>query len=393
MDMHTKIKWTMTLKVTAAALVALLQQPWLKSQELPSLPRITSIEVVEGTVQLQWEGGQAPYALQRSTDLRGWEELTKTSQTEAGTDLSGDWQFFRVVESDGPVAGELFGQLRVAEGEFHEAFEIHRMKSIWDFHFPEGGGRSRVPAELFESLVLKLQYLNGLFNEVINFEGRLMDLPGARITRNNQQMVVTWQFEDNQLTRTYRLEMDFPYPVATPRNTINLSDPQYELTCTYSRPQPSFVTWPEIKIETVKTDEAFLYELADEAQPDWFNRVARVTRKGIRVESSYLLGIPNYQGSPAFIFKTPVLDEWSATTISGIADEPVTLTGRFSQTYAPGHHNFWEYFLFDPLLEPGLPAAVLSALEENNIHYIFMMAGPEVRDPEIYIIGNDYSIR
>ncbi len=66
--------------------------------------------------------------------------------------------------------------------------------------------------------------------------------------------------------------------------------------------------------------------------------------------------------------------------------------GYYSQTYRPEHHNFSEHFLFEPALEPGMPATTLSELQAQNIRYIYTYAsgGPTEK---IVAVGFDGSTR
>jgi kynureninase len=43
------------------------------------------------------------------------------------------------------------------------------------------------------------------------------------------------------------------------------------------------------------------------------------------------------------------------------------LSDYWSQTYRPGHHNFDEFFVFEPALAPGADAAQISELEAAGI--------------------------
>ena len=42
-----------------------------------------------------------------------------------------------------------------------------------------------------------------------------------------------------------------------------------------------------------------------------------------------------------------------------------------AQTYHPGHHNFFEEFIFDPHLEPGIDPTILSELAARNIRALY----------------------
>ncbi len=63
------------------------------------------------------------------------------------------------------------------------------------------------------------------------------------------------------------------------------------------------------------------------------------------------------------------------TRITGLTPEPVVLTGYFSQTYRPGHHNFTEEYLFEPGLDPQVPAAVLAELAAADVRLIYVQLG------------------
>jgi hypothetical protein len=73
---------------------------------------------------------------------------------------------------------------------------------------------------------------------------------------------------------------------------------------------------------------------------------------------------------------TAPLSRWVQTTISGLTTEPIVLTGDYSQTYRPGHHNISEAFLFEPLLEPGLSRQQLDELQAAGVRTIHVDTGP-----------------
>ena len=62
------------------------------------------------------------------------------------------------------------------------------------------------------------------------------------------------------------------------------------------------------------------------------------------------------------------------------------LKGWFSQTYAPGHHNFWEEFIFEPAMEEGISAELLAELEEADVRQIYIF-NDRGRSASAMIIG------
>jgi hypothetical protein len=109
----------------------------------------------------------------------------------------------------------------------------------------------------------------------------------------------------------------------------------------------------------------------------------------IGIESSFYWP-PNPSG-PIAGYTAP-LEKWIGTTITGLTTQPIVLTGYFSQTYRPGHHNFTEEFLFEPGLEAGISAAILSELQALNIRMIYFHTSGDPSDV-IKAIGFDGSLR
>ena len=63
------------------------------------------------------------------------------------------------------------------------------------------------------------------------------------------------------------------------------------------------------------------------------------------------------------------------TTISGLTTSPISLTGDYSQSYRPEHHNFGENFIFEPALEPGIPQQQLDELAALGVRVIYVRSG------------------
>ncbi len=357
---------------------------------------ITSISFEEDNVFLQWEGGLPPYSVESSNNLSSWSERVKTDEKSALIPVS-QLEFFRLKGSTAIIPkGPLLGQLSVGQGEFNDPLEIHRLKSYWKFYLPKGGTVSQVPSQFFKDLILNLEFLDFPEAKVIKFEGKLSDLPSARFQTSGQIMRVNWIWGEGTQRRRFSLEVNFPYPVNSTRNeTIHLSDPNYTLSCSYSVEVDELVFWPELKTEKRKSDSVYLYELPEQEVPKWYNKNRKFTHGGINVETAYMLGVPNFRGSLAWIFKTPVLLEWKQMKITGVVDEDLLFKNNFAQTYQPGHHNFWEYFIADPYLEPEISEPILNELEERNIKYIYFFYSDNSFNGErqIAYIGFDGVVR
>jgi hypothetical protein len=60
------------------------------------------------------------------------------------------------------------------------------------------------------------------------------------------------------------------------------------------------------------------------------------------------------------------------TVIQGYTTEPIILHGYYSQTYWPQHHNWNEFFIFEPQLEPGISRQILDELRARNIRFFLV---------------------
>ena len=72
---------------------------------------------------------------------------------------------------------------------------------------------------------------------------------------------------------------------------------------------------------------------------------------------------------------TAPLVQFVETQIVGLTTEPLVLRDDFAQTYRPGHHNFSEYFLFEPRLDPHVSSEQRAELLARNVQLIYVCAG------------------
>jgi hypothetical protein len=367
--------------------------PLSQAQETLAISRLS---VSDEQVHLQWEGGASPFSVEYSQDLAAWTRLLQTMDSSTSLpkpeSVAG---FYRVVSGE-PVSVDYLGQLRVDEGEFGDPLARHRLKSFWDFYLPVDGETSKIPEEFFKQLTLRLVYRDGI--GLASFIGKFEDLPLSNISSSSNEMNVTWSFGEGDAKRDYVLKLAFPYSIRTSRTSINLSDPRYTLTCRYATPQPKegFEQGGGLVIEETKEDEVSLYQISEEPVAAWLNRNHSFEVGEASVSTKYVLGLPMLEGRPAFIWKTPVLDKWNTGTIvSGLTTEPLEISDRFTQTYQPGHHNFWEVFWIEPSLLPGISTRTIEELQTADIRFIIATHPTSfpTHNPTIQIVGFDLKVR
>lgn len=343
---------------------------------------------------LSWSGGTPPFQLQQSSDLSEWNDVADpVDSNEIIIGSAESLRFFRVRSlSSSPDLEGYVGQLRVAEGEFGEPLARHRLKSIWDVYYPQGDPANLTALDFFNSVIVKLEILEGTERTIIT--APLNEFPQATVTHSEKSIRSEWSTGMGDDQRDYTLEMTFRFDVSQRRPSIHLSDPSYQLTCRYARPQ--LLIDRSGDLGETQEDEVELVEVADNSNaPAWWQRQIEVSKGGVTVDSRYEIGVPNLGGGPAFIFKTPLLTQWDRSVVTGLTTEPIELTSRFSQSYYPFHHNFVETVYLEPRLEPGISEAILAELRDQNIWMIVPTQPTAFPNSEstLQLIGFDNKLR
>lgn len=91
---------------------------------------------------------------------------------------------------------------------------------------------------------------------------------------------------------------------------------------------------------------------------------------------------------------TSPLARWVQTEILGLVASKIVLKGTFSQSYIPGHHNFLEYFMFEPRLEQGIDQSIIDQLAAKNIQALHIFADKYRAARNVYhVLGLDGTFR
>lgn len=170
---------------------------------------------------------------------------------------------------------------------------------------------------------------------------------------------------------------------------VSLADSFLTWSANYATPQPSLGF--DSSMITV-TNEAVLLRPVETTNA----RSILVTRttpasRGAAIETKFYW--PEPPTGVAAGYTAPLL-KWVGTRIEGLTAEAIELRSYWSQTYRPEHHNFGEYFVFEPALEPGISPGILAELEGKNIRYIHVHSNSF--DPErntVSVAGPDWQFR
>ncbi len=280
-------------------------------------------------------------------------------------------------------------ELEVYPGEFEllgstDAFADHRLKSRWRL---DARNMALEPNTLSEGLygTIHLEYLDD--NQVGTLDEAPSFLPSAIHTFGEDETIDGWRLAELTHPRDYHLRTtEIPTAVSAAQNPIfmpsdlgsyafNLPYKCLTLDVTYDDPVTSWhqrlwSTDLPSGLRTTTTNRVYLWSPPD-AEPDDVFRERTYTADGISIRTSFYLP-PAPTGYPDWSAHTAPLKRWERTTIKGLTSEPIVLTGYYSQTFRPEHHNLIETFLFEPRLEPGLSATILAELENMNIRLIHL---------------------
>jgi hypothetical protein len=269
----------------------------------------------------------------------------------------------------------------VAQREAGDVFGNHRLKSIWAL--------DAVNARLTPTNLAPGIYTQGTLDYVEN--GVVHSLSGALNSWPNASNSLSgslnyWMTGAGPNRRAWQLHTTITTNVTGAQPPIfTQNDFETYVSVDYATPVPTVSQLGEF---TTTTNEIAFLEPRRELGPNDILVQRNVSKSNVvDIEISFYW--PNEP--PAAAGYTAPLVRFVQTRITGLTTQPIVLTGYYSQTYRPGHHNFSEEFIFEPRLEPGLPASTLAELEAVNIQFIHAEWGN--LGPVINAVGLDQKLR
>ncbi len=395
---------TMRNPSTLLRLLALL----VACAPLAATAQVQMTNLVRGsnTVTFASRGGYGPYLVRTSTNHFHWSDQgdleARTNWTFSAFASCG---FYRVADvNSSNLYGGLFGLVQSEQGEFGALMARHRLKSRLWLYTTKGTPHTNATykaTNYWGKLLANFQtHWNG---EVQTWTGAL-EILGRMTTSNANNMTLAWTNGTGPARRIFTLSFDFPYSASANRNKSgatapNASDPTMTLRCTYATAQPEIddnSATLVFKSTSVDTTTLVQMDPANATNIYAFVRNYRVSRNGVQVNLHFREGYPLYQGQPPWILKTLLLDRWlSPTTARGGSLPAFSTDSYFSRTLLPGHHNFFEFVLIEPALDPALSEATRAALAAANIRYVYTYKDLDigVSADDIRYFGFDNTIR
>lgn len=287
-----------------------------------------------------------------------------------------------------PVRFEVFtGEVGVLDPT--DVFADHRLKSRWTL---ETRNTVLDPNTLTESLYtqVRIEYLDG--DRIRTISGSMQLLPSSEHTYDGKAAVDSWRLDDLENPRTVRLKT-VNIPTAVPpgqRPIFTLTDFGTQgynvpfkcltLDVEYDKPVPSWnqrmtssgvISDSVSALVTTRRNQVYLWPLLPPSPAD-VRQERTLTADGVSIHTVFYYP-PLLEGQDMWGFvggNTGPLKRWDRTVIEGLTSAPIVLTGYYSQTFRPEHHNLVEHFLFEPGIEPGIDSGILEELREKDIRFI-----------------------
>jgi hypothetical protein len=228
-----------------------------------------------------------------------------------------------------------------------------------------------------------------LGNALSHLEGGPQGWAGYRFTTPRPGLQIDGWFAGRAVGRVdFRLRTTVPTRVdAAISPVLTQRDLTEQLIAIYKSAQP----YLDSGVAKKRTSDAATIVPHDSLVPDEKVQTRRIeTAGGVVIAPEFHW--PKYSGF--VIIKTLPLAAWERTTITGLTTTPLVLTSDFAQTYAPGHHNFTETFLFEPALDPNVTAEQRAELATADIRLIHVFHDRDLGGPNIVrVIGFDGKAR
>ncbi len=260
----------------------------------------------------------------------------------------------------------------VFQGEYSDVFSVHRLKSIWNIATKNQWlDATTLESSFYDSI--SLDYLDGA--TVSSISGDPAAWPDAAHTFDTDRVLDSFSLGSGAARRDVTVEVPVETEVPLQQCPLrSIRDHSIWVQVRYATPVPT-IDWTG-----VATTDFEAVRLGSCPQDNIVTAVNHhveetVSAGGVSVQTAYY-----WPEQPTGIVAgyTAPLYKWDQTTITGLTSTPIVLTGYYSQTYRPAHHNFASDYIFDPWLEPGIDQGTLDELEAANIRFLVVLNSSEL---------------
>lgn len=285
-----------------------------------------------------------------------------------------------------------------------DIFATHRLKSRWTLETKSCWLDEPNLAESFYTNT-SIEYVDD--NQINTISGQMPLLPFANHSFDASNAYDSWRIDNLANPRTYTLQTNItPRLVSQAQSPIfllsdlalqpvTLSESRFgvlRFNVVYDKPVRSIYqerSWtdpaPELAAST--SNQLDLWRAKHTADDLVYER--SYTEPGVAsITTSFY--VPPPPKNESWFMRTAPSVEWIETVITGFTTNPIVLHGFYSQTFHPWHHNIYEYFLFEPRLEPGISQSILDELAAQDIRLIYLALDTFGSESQITTFGFDY---
>ena len=267
--------------------------------------------------------------------------------------------------------------LEVLQGEHGEIFANHRLKSAWLLDCRSAWLTKENLRESFFTDI-RLEYADA--GQIHQMEGPFAALPSFDHGPPVLDQFGYYQIDDSWLMphlanqRSYTLRTTrIPSVVSADQcPVITLADLDFECDVVYDKPVPRTAHTDRLCERDETTEDHVTLNLRPEVDAGDILQTRKITYGDATIETRFYW--PPHPTGPTAGYTAPAI-RWVETTLTGLTRTPIVLHDSYAQTYLPGHHNFWETFLFEPRLDPSVPSEVLAELDDRRAGRIVAHTG------------------
>lgn len=282
-------------------------------------------------------------------------------------------------------------RFRVFQGEFGDVIANHRLKSEWEFRMRSTGLRD---ADLVRTPIVELAgtWRDGTRPVVV--DGMTDGLPGHAFRLTAEDWSDAWTHGEGAGRRALVLRAGRIRETSFRDGPLlTLADHHLTWNVTYATDQPSLGYIPERdEFGPVRVrEESVILAAVTPVTAESLRQERRIEMGGVVIRTAFWWPAPPKGPSAGY---TAPMQSWIETRITGLTSREIVLRSDWAQTYHPGHHNFYEEFVFEPRLDPEVPADLVAELAARNVKALVVsLAERGFGSGYAYIWGLDDTLR
>jgi hypothetical protein len=284
--------------------------------------------------------------------------------------------------------------LCVRQGSGQNLTDSHRLKSWWTLETESMWLTEENLADRFFTEAT-VEWLQGC--EATTFSGRLDQLPGASYLLVDGSPTLSWRDDSFPIAGQMSFRVPhLPQPFRSYECPVITTEELYgfRLSASWSSPVS---TWGLSTAEgiagpgTTTTQEVLLVPCYGASQYDRLRQHLIDDGSGVRITTTYYIARTLDPRIMTVGYSVP-LTSFVETVIEGLTSTPLVLRDRFSQTYMTFCCvNDPELFLFDPWVDPDVPADQLMELSHQGVGLIAAYTGSS--EQRIELLADDDGCR